>query len=570
MEIESLNLRLGVLFGSTQEGAKAFQVMEKFASKVPFSLEEIQQGAGVLASVTKNADELKEMLEITGNVAAVSGLDFKTTAEQMQRSWSAGIGAADLFRDKAVRSMLGFKAGTQVSIEDTIKHFRENFGKGGRLGDITDLLADTMAGTMSMIGDKFFQFKKHIGMGFFEPLKAQLKDFDAFLAQQEALIAAVGVSIGRGLAKAFKAIEIILKELKEHSKEIVLAMTALISLGISSFILKVTAALYQLIKATSIAGAVAALMTLNWKKFLAVLGGGFVVFKSLNKVMDQYIKDLEKAVKKIKEMDKETSKTTSNNKKDLTLLGESWESFTSGMTDAFDKHKMTLQQGIKSIGQAFVDHIFGAIKQLSDAFVDAILDAESFKASMIEIFKNLGREILKSIVRIAAIIIASKIIVILQIMIEKVKELGREMQRTANIAAGIFAGFMVGGPIGASIGGFIGGLKDGGIVKGGLEVPSFASGGITNAPTLAMIGDNSNNREAVVPLPDGRSIPVDMQGGVQSIGQLNILPNANIDEALMEKPMSFWVDLVQAKILPALNNLGKDGETTSLAFKESR
>ena len=65
------------------------------------------------------------MLEITGNVAAVTGLDFRTTAEQIQRSFSAGIGAADLFREKGVRNMLGFKAGATVSIEETIQRFEE-------------------------------------------------------------------------------------------------------------------------------------------------------------------------------------------------------------------------------------------------------------------------------------------------------------------------------------------------------------------------------------------------------------------------------------------------------------
>ena len=41
--IEDLQVRLKQLFGSTQEGAKAFDVMANFAAKVPFSLEQIQQ-----------------------------------------------------------------------------------------------------------------------------------------------------------------------------------------------------------------------------------------------------------------------------------------------------------------------------------------------------------------------------------------------------------------------------------------------------------------------------------------------------------------------------------------------
>ena len=51
-EIESLQVRLKFLFGTAEEGAKAFDEMAKFASKVPFSLEEIQAGAGVLTRST--------------------------------------------------------------------------------------------------------------------------------------------------------------------------------------------------------------------------------------------------------------------------------------------------------------------------------------------------------------------------------------------------------------------------------------------------------------------------------------------------------------------------------------
>ena len=76
MEIESLKIRLEKLFKSTTEGAKAFEVMADFAGQVPFSLGEIQRGAGNLAVVAKDATELGEILKITGNVAAVTGLDW--------------------------------------------------------------------------------------------------------------------------------------------------------------------------------------------------------------------------------------------------------------------------------------------------------------------------------------------------------------------------------------------------------------------------------------------------------------------------------------------------------------
>ena len=97
--VEQLRVRFKFLFGSAQEGAKAFDNLTTFAAKVPFSLEEIAGASGSLAVVAKDAEDLNRVLEITGNVAAVTGLDFRTTAEQIQRSFAGGIGAADLFRE---------------------------------------------------------------------------------------------------------------------------------------------------------------------------------------------------------------------------------------------------------------------------------------------------------------------------------------------------------------------------------------------------------------------------------------------------------------------------------------
>ena len=108
-QIENLQVKLKFLFGTAQEGAKAFDEMAKFAAKVPFSLEEIQRGSGILATISKDGDELAHLMKITGNVAAVTGLDFQTTSSQIQRSISAGIGAADLFREKVLEQCVAFK-----------------------------------------------------------------------------------------------------------------------------------------------------------------------------------------------------------------------------------------------------------------------------------------------------------------------------------------------------------------------------------------------------------------------------------------------------------------------------
>ena len=243
-QIEGLQVRLKFLFGTAQEGAKAFDEMAKFAAKVPFSLEEIQAGSGVLAVVSKDAKELANLMEITGNVAAVTGLDFKTTAEQIQRSMSAGISAADLFRDRGVKAMLGFKAGATVTIEETADALQKTFGKGGKFGGATDELANTFEGTLSMIGDKFFNFKRTIlEAGFFEGLKKQFGDLNKALEENSEMIEKLGVGVGTVLALGVEKLAQSIKLIAEYSNLVKETFKIIISYKLAKLFLNIARAL---------------------------------------------------------------------------------------------------------------------------------------------------------------------------------------------------------------------------------------------------------------------------------------------------------------------------------------
>jgi tape measure domain-containing protein len=91
--------------------------------------------------------------------------------------------------------------------------------------------------------------------------------------------------------------------------------------------------------------------------------------------------------------------------------------------------------------------------------------------------------------------------------ISQIKEGG-----ASNVLGGIGSVLM---GIGGGIGGF-GKLfgANGGVAAGGWKpfpVSAFANGGVVNGPTLGLVGEGKYN-EAIVPLPDGRSIPVKMAG----------------------------------------------------------
>ena len=70
-------------------------------------------------------------------------------------------------------------------------------------------------------------------------------------------------------------------------------------------------------------------------------------------------------------------------------------------------------------------------------------------------------------------------------------------------------------------------FANGGIMTGDGPLPlnKYASGGIANSPQLAMFGEGSTP-EAYVPLPDGRRIPVAMQGGGGGSTTVNVSVDA--------------------------------------------
>ena len=206
-EVEQLGVRFNFLFGNVREGQKAFDGLIKFASKVPFSLEEISSASGNLAVVSKDAEDLQRILKITGNVAAVTGLDFRTTAEQIQRSFSSGIGSADLFRERGVRALLGFQAGMEVTTEATIEKFEELFGPNGKFGKATEVLSTTFEGTLSMLSDKLFKFKLDSNRaGFFDFVKTGLSEFNKLLEKNEEGLKKFSENLSNSLITATKAI----------------------------------------------------------------------------------------------------------------------------------------------------------------------------------------------------------------------------------------------------------------------------------------------------------------------------------------------------------------------------
>ena len=482
-EIENLRTRLKFLLKDTNEGAKAFDNMSKFAAKVPFSLQEISRGAGVLATVTDNADDLQKMLEITGNVAAVTGLDFQISAEQIQRSFSAGIGAADLFREKGVRNMLGFKAGANVSIEETVMAFEKVFGKGGRFGKATDELAQTFTGTLSMIGDKVFAFKKTLlDAGFFSQLKRQFGDLDKFLVKNSESIERIAIGFGTVLAKAVVGIADLFKLLKENIDAVVTAFKVLIAIKIVAFFISLGKAIIPVLAGLR---GLAGLSLVGLVAVAASVAATAATFKVLNKEIDDIIKGLSDAVDKnisMRNTARENYILMQNYKKEVKEIVEltareagiikhsqyEIETLTDKIQKLNDSALENMRLKMKNISQTIAEGLNAGISSFSNALARSIILGEdlgkSFKRMVQDALVNTLAILIEIIIRmgiqkILGIDLENQEKKSLDIMKSKTSELKKQLALQTAIS------FVTGG-VGGFFSGIFGRASGGSVQKG--------------------------------------------------------------------------------------------------------
>ena len=436
-ELENLQVRLKFLLKDTNEGAKAFENMVKFASKVPFSLEEIQAGSGILATVTDNANDLQNLLEITGNVAAVTGLDFRTTAEQIQRSFSAGIGAADLFREKGVRNMLGFQAGATVSIEATVQAFENVFGRSGRFGRATDELARTFEGTMSMLGDKVFAFKKTLlDAGFFAELKNQFGDLDKFLEKNAEQLEKIAIEIGTNLAQATvtaaKGIKMLADNFRDLQSALGVLLVALggtlkIIVGIGLVVNDVNRRIKELLGSVKDT-------TEEAQKLSDVLSGA--------DANDGFVEPLESALQIIHDFEHELSVgVPTATEKAISKFRELNSTSLKTLEDKMRNIRMTIAEGINS-----------GITKMSEGLARAFVFGEKLS----DTFKNMARTLLVNVLSALIEIVARKGV---ELAIEKL--ITKEKQKQAALS-----GVSGGGSLFSMARSFLGFAKGGAVSKG--------------------------------------------------------------------------------------------------------
>jgi hypothetical protein len=185
-----------------------------------------------------------------------------------------------------------------------------------------------------------------------------------------------------------------------------------------------------------------------------------------------------------------------NDQEDMILLTKA---FTEGIKDADGnirklseaeyldavKNRLGLIGGEVEKMSTFAEN---AAKNIQDSFADFLFNP--FEKGLKGMLQGFGQMIQKMIAEAVAADLAKRLF--------------------GSVSGGTGSG-MAGGILGA-IGGLFG-FANGGIAALGKPLPTFAGGGVSN--TAAIFGEAGP--EAAVPLPDGRSIPVTMKGGGNTI-----------------------------------------------------
>lgn len=138
---------------------------------------------------------------------------------------------------------------------------------------------------------------------------------------------------------------------------------------------------------------------------------------------------------------------------------------------------------------------------ISTAFTQGFADIITGTSSVQDVLGNMFKSIGQSFMKLAQQIIADMI----KMLIFK-------------SLLGLFGGGTMPGGVGMGAGNLGGGTMQSGMFGGtfgaigpNFGIPQGAKGGIVSAPTVAMVGEGSMN-EAIVPMPDGKAIPVDIKG----------------------------------------------------------
>lgn len=89
-DFEQLEIQLNTLAGSTEEGAVAFEKLEKFSATTPFQLDELARANNIILGATGSTEEALTAVEMLGDVSAATGARISDLAVTFSNAANEG------------------------------------------------------------------------------------------------------------------------------------------------------------------------------------------------------------------------------------------------------------------------------------------------------------------------------------------------------------------------------------------------------------------------------------------------------------------------------------------------
>jgi len=425
-QFEDIQITLQNLTGSAEAGAFALEMITKEAEKLPFAFEELAGATPILATISKDLGELRENINLAADISANFGIPFDQAASSLQRAFSAGAGAADVFREKGVLAAAGFEAGVSVSVDETIRKIKEF---GGTIQGAAQTLNTTFSGATSQAGDALTLFNREVGNTISPFFKAFLLEIVELFRDNRDRVDEFAQQLGTNLVSSFQSVAIggafvldLLESLKNAFLTIITIGGRFDTIGAIGDVLESIG--LGITKGLEFAGVdfdkVEAV-----REFFADVGQGAQEIKAAGDSVKEGAKNIDESFKIIIGNSEETSDAIETVKtaiqqfrEDLDLSKgtiEEYNAFVERLNELFKTGQIGIEefrdllatldeQFAQNEGlNSFLDTLGSAQKTLSEDLVQAFREGESASGSFKKFFKTVIDQIIADVFRLAVI-----------------------------------------------------------------------------------------------------------------------------------------------------------------------
>lgn len=167
-EYESIEIQLGTLTGSAENAAAVMANVNRVVLETPYSLEQMGRAAASSALIFKdNTDAVNEFTAHVADLAAAFNRPIELIGENLPRAFSAGLGAADAFREAGISGYILELSGktkvADVTTQDLIESIRKMTSEGGIAYRAASRQADSLRGVLSNTGIAADNLKRAFG-----------------------------------------------------------------------------------------------------------------------------------------------------------------------------------------------------------------------------------------------------------------------------------------------------------------------------------------------------------------------------------------------------------------------